>query len=303
LAALAFLCLAPTYIAQETVDFGAWEGGLAALALATHLHLTVRRDLKSPWFAVILLSATSALAFFINPALGLGALASFTLYCTSRIPLRKLPLVAGLSAVMIAALFTPWVVRNSIVMGEPIFLRSNAGLELALANHPAAIQPQDEREQFLSRLKQIHPAQSLTAYGEMKRAGGEVAYSQALGREWMKENPRQVFGLLARHIRQFFLPEPWQFGIFGSGRFTELRSLLASSVGGLGICAVLFNLLARRPGWSHVTLLVVIPALAVAPFQPVPRYTYLVYGVLTYAAFDIVIRFALYLRSKSPVFR
>ncbi len=165
-------------------------------------------------------------------------------------------------------------------------LRSNSGLELALANHDGAVDPADPRQAFIDRLVQIHPAQSRAAYQAMRDGGGEVAYSRALSaatQGWMRAHPAQVLTLAVRHVRQALFPEPWQFVVFGTGQFGGLRAGIASIVGLLGLGGIALALVQRRPGWVYPAILILVPALAMCLFQPVPRYTYIFYPMLAYA--------------------
>src|SRR6185312_7250821 len=77
------------------------------------------------------LSLFVAIIFFVSPPMGLAAycilFVSFIMHVApSRWPSTVLIVVLTLTAVV-----TPWTIRNYIVMGEPIVLRSNLGLELS----------------------------------------------------------------------------------------------------------------------------------------------------------------------------
>ncbi|MBL7598961.1 hypothetical protein INQ10_23275, partial [Escherichia coli] len=80
LLALAFLCLAPTYIAQEAVDFRVWEGGLAAFLSALMLDQALAADREdAPRRHVHVVIATAPLLFFVNPLMGAAAFLSLAL--------------------------------------------------------------------------------------------------------------------------------------------------------------------------------------------------------------------------------
>lgn len=291
---LGFLCLAPAYIAQEAVDFRIWEGGLAVFLTALFLNRLLRADMQAsaPSVGVLAgLSAITALLFFVNPPLGLGAYACALLYAVRRLSWSRTFLAGALAICALALLVVPWTVRNALVFEEAIPMRSNTGLEMAIAQHPAAASGLDRGQVFLDRLKDIHPAQSQEAYRRMQAVGGEVAYSAMLGEEtraWMAAHPKDVLRISLRHIRQIFAPEPWQYTTFGSGKLPGLRAGLASIAGLLGAAGLLVALARRRAGWIYPAMLVLVTVAAIAPFQPVPRYNYLFYPLLAYCAADLV---------------
>lgn len=90
-----------------------------------------------------------------------------------------------IAASALALVFAPWALRNKAMLGEPVLLRSNAGLELAVAYHPAAAAATAAtmRHVFFDRLVEIHPFQSRAAFAVMQRAGGEISYARKLGSE------------------------------------------------------------------------------------------------------------------------
>ncbi|MFN2473017.1 MAG: hypothetical protein ABR588_03730 [Sphingomicrobium sp.] len=290
LGALAFLCFAPTYVGQETVDFRIWEGGLAVFLSSLFLDrlLALKQSTELPMRRLALLSVLPALLFFVSPPLGLAAY-----ICALIFGLRSLrrPLLwrAGLiSGCTLACLLLPWTIRNDLVLGEPVVLRSNSGLELAVSNYPIAWEDPDHGRAFKERLFTIHPAQNMTAYRTMQSIGGELAYSQRLGGEargWIAGHKREFLFLAIRHVRQIFVPEPWQYTTFGTGKFPILRAALAGVV---GLAGLLLALLLRRRDWIFPFMMIAVPALTLAPFQPVPRYTYLFYPLLSYCAADLI---------------
>lgn len=292
--ALAFACLLPVYINQEAVDFRIWEGGLAVFLVALFLDRLLAA-LEHPVLAtrdVVLLAALAALIFFVNPTLGLAVYASSGLACLKRMRAGRLIATAALAAGLASLLVVPWTLRNQHMMGSAILLRSNAGLELALANHPGADSDTEPRARYFDRLYAIHPTWSDQAYQEVLSVG-EVAYSRRLGDEtntWMRDNPYLVLKLAARHVRQIFVPDPWQFRAFGNPTFAAGRAALASLAGLGGLLGIALALMGRRRGWIYPAILVAMPALLLCLFQPVPRYTYLFYPLLVFCAADAAAR-------------
>ena len=304
LGAVAFACFAPTYIAQEAVDFRVWEGGLTAFLGALFLDRLLALGRETPsWREVAGLALLTALLFFVNPAFGLGAYACAGLFCLRHMPPRRIAGATLAAAGALALLVGPWAVRNARVMGAPIMLRSNAGLELALGMDPAALATPDPRGRFRDRLIELHPLQSYAAYDRMVAVGGEVAYSRGLSvetRRWIGAHPGAAARLALRHVSQLFAPRPWMFAVFGTGRFIGLRAVLATLVGVGGLVGLLAAMATRGGGWIYPALLVGGLAAALAPFQPVPRYTYLVYPLLLFCLFDLFDRLRPVIRARSP---
>lgn len=294
--AFAFLCLSPAYVAQEGVDFRVWEGGLTSLLTAFCLDrmLAIETSEREPRPAeLVVLGLAGALLFFVNPGFGLATAAAGGVLALRRLTLRQTAVTALSGALALLAMIVPWTVRNEHAVGAPVLLRSNAGLELALANHDAALGTSDPGAVFLHRLQEIHPAVSAAAYRRMRASGGEVAYSRELGattRQWIASHPSATVRLAARHLRQVFAPEPWQFTTFGGGKAAGLRAALASVAGVIGLAGLFAGVARGRAEWLYPTIIVLVAALALSLFQPVPRYTYLFLPILTFAAGDLVAR-------------
>ena len=299
LIALAFACIAPVYFTQESVDFRVWEGGLAAFLCALFLDrlLAFQSNKNLLMHAVAGMALLTALLFFVNPILGLGAYACAAIVCFKRLHGVRLAGTIGLAVGALAIFLTPWVIRNALVMGEPILLRSDVGLELAIANYAGAIEAKDPLDEFMLRLREIHPYQNgtltvkrLGAYQAMRMAGGEAAYARQLGNEawrWIAANPWAAARLASRHLREVFAPEAWQFRT-NSGTLPHLRAGLSSLAGLLGLLGLAYALYERRPNWIYPTFLVTIPAISYCLFQPIPRYTYLFYPMLVFCAADFM---------------
>ena len=294
LIALAFACVAPTYIPQETADFRFWEGGLAVFLCALFLErlLALQSGKSLHMRSVAGMAGLTALLFFVSPQLGLGAYACAAMTCVQRLHGVRLAGAICLAACALAIFLTPWVIRNDIVMGKPILLRSNAGLELALANYPGALEASHPLDQYLRRFSKIHPDDDDgAAYQAMRKAGGEVVYSEQLGEKtwrWIAANPWTTVRLALLHLRDVFAPEAWLFQLTGSGLLSGLRAELSSLAGLLGLLGLACALYNRRPNWTYPTFLVVIPALTFCMFQPLPRYSYLFYPMLVFCAADFL---------------
>jgi len=279
-----FLCVAPIYTGMEVFDFRVWEGGMTMTAIAIFLRLLVSR--RSSPVRRTMIAALPALIFFLNPICGIAACCVLLFYLWRRQTVDRSRALA-VFAVSFLLLFGPWTVRNSAVMGHPIWLRDNLGLELAVANHAGAVAPGDPKATFDARLEQVHPFVSVAAYRALQHAGGEVAYARKIGDEtsnWMKAHPGDVGRIWLRHLQEILLPPPWHFQTAHGVLLPIIRSVLIRTVHVLGLLGLI--LLWRRDRFATSCLLpfVLLPILAYIPFQPITRYTWLFYIPLAYSA-------------------
>ena len=288
--ALAFACLAPVYIGQEAVDFRVWEGGLAMFMTALFLDRLFAGTQTPPGRrAIVGIAALCSGLFFVHPQLGLAAFALAAIFSLQHLPWHRTMLAVAAAATTLALLIVPWALRNERVLGAPILLRSNLGIELALANYDGALDAGNPKQQFLQRLVAIHPI-AKAPYDAMIASGGEVAYSRKLESQttqWMAAHPAKVERLALRHIGQALLPRPWQFDVFGRNLSPALRSALNSIVNFAGFIGVVWATMARRRDWSYLAIWLSAVVLLASPFQPVTRYTYLLYPILLFCAFDL----------------
>lgn len=296
---LAFACIAPTYIGQEAVDFRVWDGGLAACLAALFFSLLTAalaeqrlRLERSPVGSTRVLAAAAvcALAFFINPPLGAAMMLCAAVFAVRELPIGQSALATAVTAGVLALLITPWALRNERVLHAPIPLRSDAGLELAMANYPTALSPTNRRLQFLARLKAIHPSFNRDAYHQVRKEG-ELTYSRQLGARaarWMSAHPAEVGGLMLLHIRQTLTPQAWEFDVFGRNLSPPLRAALADLASICGLLALASAIVSGRAGWGYLGIMLGAWVLATSLFQPVPRYTYLIYPFLVFCGADLI---------------
>jgi hypothetical protein len=303
---LGFGCIAPTYAGQEAVDFRVWDGGLAACLAALFLTLLLapleeralgsgRTRLSSSTAAsrssrIPVAAAIAAVIFFVNPPLGAAVILCLGVFALRETPLRHAALAAAVGATVLALLVAPWVMRNERVLHAPILLRSDGGLELAMANYPTALVADDRKLQFLDRLHSIHPSFNQQAYQAVKTVG-ELAYSRRVGAQaarWMRAHPEEVAGLMLLHIRQTLVPQTWEFDVFGRHVSPPLRAALADLASVAGLIALGVGVASGRRGWGYLATMIGIWVILTSPFQPVPRYTYLIYPFLVFCGADLI---------------
>lgn len=281
----------PVFVA-EAISFRTWDGGLAAFVEAAFLLLLLRAldglGSRHRWAVV---SSTASLLFFINPMVGMAA---FACLAVALWPMRSsLPIVklAGVSVAVLAGLIVPWTVRNAQMLGSPVPLRSNAGLELAIGMDPGALQARDARVQFGLRWAQVHPRASLQNYRRMRATGGEVAYAESLDRatwRWMIAHPADTLRLMVVHLGQALFPPPWTMDTEAGQWRAFGKSLVARLAAAVGLAGITGAMLRHRPNWIYIALLIGIPALLMMPFQPVTRYVFLLFAPLVFAGADMV---------------
>ncbi len=211
-----------------------------------------------------------------------------------RFPARRWPAVAATAATALALFIVPWTLRNQAALGEPIWLRSNFGLELALANHPGAVDPVDPAQVFRDRLQEIHPfPKSGSGYARMQAAGGEVRYARQLGQEtqhWIASNPGAFAQLTLRHAREFFFPPAWLWEIYGPFSSARQRSVMHTAIAAAGLFGAAVALAAAWRRYRFAVIMLVVPAMPYFVLQPILRYRYIIFGLLIMFAFDLAAR-------------
>lgn len=291
LAGLAILCLFPEFLGQESLDFRYWEGGIAVILATSCLLLIVdldRQQRQPDPRQVIALSLLFAVTFFVSPSLGL-AIGACALLLLFRKPMWRGRIAMGAAAAAaLLILLAPWVIRNDHTLDKPILLRSNMPLELALANNDRQY-GSASKQAFDTSMSAVHPAAGGPATARVRQIG-EVAYMAELSRAtnaWIIGHPDRFALLSARHLRQMFFPNAFQFEI-GSGSFSGLRAAWYSVVSALGLCALALGIWQRRRGYGYLGVVVAVVAMTYVPFQPMARYLYLNYGILLFCAVDLL---------------
>lgn len=301
LAGLGVLCLVPVHVASEAADFRVWEGALAYdLAAANLLWMGVLRGRATVATRDLAIGAVlAAAAFFVNPPAGLAACAAWAVFALLRFSIAQSVRLALLTALATAAMIAPWAMRNQAVLGETVLLRSNFGLELALANYDGALDPASPREAGIARANAVHQTRE-----RFHAAGGEVAYSRAVGAatmRWIAAHPRDFFRLTVRHYRQFYVPDTWMEDGTNWDRAKRFRIRGFQFAGIMGLIGLCFGL--RRHGSDYLPLAVymIVAGFPYAVVQPLPRYSYIIYPLLVFLAAQLVVHLSAWLwRARQP---
>ena len=290
---LILVALIPIYLPEEVFDFQFWENGLATALAAANLLMLAVLDQKADWrhrdrAAIALLSA---ICFFVSPPAGLAVDSCWAICILRRRKPGEAAAIAASCALVLALLVTPWAMRNRAVFGEPILLRSDFGLELALGADPGQASASDKIARFSHRAISLHPYAGAPARRAMIAAGGELAYSRALGSrawQWIRRHPGAYGRIMLRHYRQFFLPDPWQFDLSEWKAWERTRAALIGTLNALGLAALIVGLLLGYRMYGYLLGYTLIVALPYALVQPIARYTYLVFPILAFAAVRFV---------------
>jgi 4-amino-4-deoxy-L-arabinose transferase-like glycosyltransferase len=175
-----------------------WDMSLSALLLT----LLFWRALQMPEAASrkswIAFGALWGVALLVNPALG-SLLPVSLAWCGYELVHRKQGwlkpvLTAALACVVV---ISPWLVRNRIVFGQWVFLRSNFGFEFALGNYHGSLGRGWGGSHPSGNQKEFHK------YWQM----GEIAYvtareQQAL--QFVRNNPSEFIDLTIKRLAYFW---------------------------------------------------------------------------------------------------
>jgi 4-amino-4-deoxy-L-arabinose transferase-like glycosyltransferase len=195
------------------------------------------------WYALYLPEAPSrknwigfgalwGFALLVNPALG-SLLPVLLAWCSYSLHLRKRewlkPVLTSLLVCLIV--ISPWLLRNRVVFGHWVFLRSNFGAEFALGNYHAS---------FGRGWGGKHPSGNSKEYNNYKQIG-EIAYvesKQKLAFQFVRESPWEFITLTAKRVAYFWDgsalgyrgPVPWYWvpSSFAVVSFLLLPALLVA---------------------------------------------------------------------------
>ena len=146
----------------------------------------------------------------------------------------------GTAALVAGLVVAPWIVRNHRVFGAWFFIKSNAGNELFIGNHPGAT---GGYVRSLEAAREVLPDEDFRRLRRMD----EVAASRALGRyalDWIARNPGRFARLVLQRIRMFWtapllenwdlLPlghaRPWASRLYTAGRRLVLLAALLGAL-------------------------------------------------------------------------
>lgn len=295
-AAIAFLCIAPLNYSLEVVWFRVWDGGLAVAAASVFFYLVVAADGRpAGWSRIVALAVALAVLFFIQPNFGVAGIVCAAVFMVRNVAPRRWLGTMATALLAAVVVFAPWTIRNISEMGSPIILRSNFGLEMALAFYPEAVTSSDQRQAYFARHQAIHPYENGGGYEAMQRAGGEVLYAKALGATtsaWMAAHPGDTVRLAVRHLVQTVFPPRWYWTMFSSsGTGNGGKQALNWLISGLGLIGIANAVVRLDFRFRYAAIFVGVTLLPFMLVQPTLRYRYLVFALLVFFGTDVIVRY------------
>ena len=246
-----------------------WDFAASAFLLSAVFIVTLdvaRRNSRKLWLALGVLWAIMALT---NPAL--LSLMPFTflyaLYLNHRAGRRWLASLA-LAGVVFAAMVAPWLIRNEIVFGRAIFLRSNFWFEFHMGNY-----------HFSNGLGWAgkHPAgnpaefQKYAAMGEM----GYIDHYKQVGLRFVREYPGEFRELTLHRALWFWDGTPLNYQAREWWQPWEFWPL--SALGWLGL---IFVLTRQSKGWFLFAAALIVYPLPYYFVYPVAKYRHAIEPML-----------------------
>lgn len=170
----------------------------------------------------------------------------------------RLPVIAAAVALLCMA---PWAARNAAVLGSPVLVRSNLGLELSFGNWDGAVGYVTDPANPVSPEAMFGKPEKVAAL----QAVGEVAYMDRLKANalaWIRDHPGRFAELTARRAWLTFVP-PTDKSVWVPPRLETLREFLAAALGIATLASLLVVLFAGR----DILLWLVVTVLPTAPYM------------------------------------
>ena len=215
-----------------------WDFTASALLFATLLILTLDVAETGSTKRWVGLGGLWGVAALTNPAL-LSVL-PFTMGYAAYVNRRAgRPWLRGLSvaSLLFAAMITPWLIRNEMVFGRPVFLRSNYWFEFHLGNYHYS-----NGMGFSGK----HPTKNpIELYRYMKLGEmGYIDWAKNDAFQFIREYPGEFLSLTAHRVLWFWDGTPLNYDSGGYWKPWEYWPLSAT-----GLLGLLFALTRRPRGW------------------------------------------------------
>ena len=234
----------------------------------------------------VALGVTLGLAYLLKPvtAFFLPFMIPWFLLSLRSVPVRHRWIAGITTALVLAAVLTPWTVRNLVVLGDPIVGSANGGYTFYGANNPDAFG--GHYEHFPERIPEMSE-------------GEEQMHFYRLGVEWIRNDPAAFLSVQVQKFRRLASPlsissSPQDLTVPGERivRFSYTIFLLLAFSG-----LVIASRHLRRNGLLLIPLLAVLASTAV--FYGDARYTMPAVPVLLiWAAVALVLVWDRFRRSR-----
>jgi 4-amino-4-deoxy-L-arabinose transferase-like glycosyltransferase len=236
-----------------------WDTSMSALFVALLFWYAVKLPQATSRRAWIGFGAWWGLALLLNPSLG-SFLPFSVAWCVYELHRRgeKWLQRAALAVAACAIVISPWLLRNRIVFGQWVFLRSNFGFEFALGNYHGSLgrgwggsHPSGNPKEFAKYLQM-----------------GEVGYVHSRQQEalqFVRNYPREFLELTAKRVSYFWdgssldyakaIPwywAPWSYAVVS---FLMLPALLIGHRRRLRAWPMFFGLLLLYPVPYYLTFM------------------------------------------------
>jgi hypothetical protein len=129
------------------------------------------------------------------------------LWASSRAEVRSRLLAGAMMGVLALAVVAPWTVRNYLTFGTPVFVSTNGGISLLMANNPSM-------KGLWSR--DFAPDDPLVEQAQF-RASDQIAAdrrARALAYEWIGQHPGEFIALIPQKVWRLWAPDgeaEWSF--------------------------------------------------------------------------------------------
>ena len=157
----------------------------------------------------IVLGALSGTTMLVAPQLAvtLVLMMAYPLFAFREARQPRYWRLAAVQLGLMAAFLAPWVSRNEIVFGVPIWARSNLGMELNLSNNDRA------KASLWANLHgglftAVHPTTNVEERARLARMG-EIAYNrekESIAKEWIAAHPARFAILTLERAFYFWFP-------------------------------------------------------------------------------------------------
>ena len=248
----------PTFMTLSTSWI--WETSLSALLMTLALLFAIELSRGGTWKKWIAFGGFWGLSGLTNPAL-LTFFPISLLWISLRHRRDQRPFVkrVAVTALVFVTTMSPWLVRNRIVFGQWVFVRSNFGFEFYLDNHAVP-----EGQTWSVR----HPSSDLVEYQKYKSMG-EIPYinfytNQALS--YVRQNPQSFVKRTGHRFVQI-----WTGGVFAylsrlSAPPRDLQMVaLLSLISFFGMVLAVFRRMREWPLFAALMLLYPLPYYVTMP--------------------------------------
>ena len=238
-----------------------WDFTASALLLSVVLIVTLDAAEKNTRTLWLWLGAIWALTALTNPAL-LSVMPLTFLYaaCVNHRAFRPWLASAALSAVFFAALVSPWLIRNDLVFGKPVFFRGNYWFEFHLGNYHLS-----NGLGYSGKHPTANPAEA-RKYAAM----GELSYIQYYKDDSLRfvhEYPAEFLSLTLHRAWWFWDGTPL---VYQTGEWWQPWEFWPLSL--LGWLGLLFALTRRPHGWFLLAAALIIYPIPYYFAYPVAKY-------------------------------